>query len=235
MELQEFAPHLLQVQLIFKDTSAAIVDQRGAMLTVLKRDLEAGEGNVELAAVEAFSEDKREQYRVGTAQVVASIENFEEFGAATEKLRGFAEMALDRLERPPIALVRARTFDLAATASFEALRDALADSLGTPKKELAEVAGKTLSDIGWVYEFTDGNPNVTLRFGPMKASQLKTMLRDQRDSQYPGEFLFLDTDYAQIEQDLNVEQALERLTSSVESNRNLTRRMANWLTERLKP
>jgi hypothetical protein len=136
MEVQDFAPHFLLAQLVFKDTSPAIIDQRAAWITTLRDEFGATEAQAELAAVEAFTEDRTEQYRVGTAQVLASIENFEEIETAGEKLARFAEVALDRIERPHIAQLRVRTFDLAATDSFEDLRDTLADALAAPRAEL---------------------------------------------------------------------------------------------------
>ena len=195
----------------------------------------AAEFSAEGAAVEAFGEHRREQYRVGTMQVVASTENFDEIEDAGERIGRFVALALDRVERPHLAVVRVRTFDLAATDSFEELRDTLAASFGVARGELADVVGGRLSDAGWVLEFADANPNITLRFGPMKASQIKTFLRDQRDSQYPGEFLFLDIDYAHTDQDLDPEQAVAQLGKSIDSNRKVARRVANWLAEKLTP
>jgi hypothetical protein len=235
MELQDFAPHLLVTQLVFKNPSAAVIDQRGSWIATLRDEFGASEFAAEAAAVEAFSDDQREQYRVGTAQVVGSIENFDEFEAAGDKLGRFAERALDRLEQPHVAQVRVRTFELAATDSFAELRDALGEALGTPRGELADIVGRPMTDAGWVLEFMDGSPLITLRFGPMKASQIKTFLRDQRDSQYPGEFLLLDVDYAQTGEDLDPVQAVERLASSIESNRKLVHRVTKWLAEKLTP
>lgn len=235
MEVQDFAPHMLLAQLVFKEPSPTVIDQRGAWIATLRDEFGAAEFSAEGAAVEAFGEHRREQYRVGTMQVAASTENFDEIEDAEEKIRRFVELALDRAERPHLAVVRVRTFDLAATDSFGELRDALAASLGVARGELADVVGGGLSDAGWVLEFTDANPNITLRFGPMKANQIKTFLRDQRDSQYPGEFLFLDVDYAHTDQDLDSEQAVARLAHSIDSNRKVVHRVANWLTEKLTP
>jgi len=233
MEIQEFAPHVLIAQLVFKTQTPAVIDQRGALMAMLQEEFSAGEASGELAAVEAFSEDRREQYRVGTAQVMASSENFDELDDAGEKISRFADVTLRRLGRPHVGLVRVRTFDLAATASFEELRDALAATFGAPRGELAEVVGQPMSDAGWVFEFTDGQPNVTLRFGPMRASQIKAFVRDGRDSQYPAEFLFLDVDFAHPEEDLDSDQAVERLKRSIESNRKVVRRVTDWLREKL--
>ncbi len=235
MEVQDFAPHFLLAQLVFKTTTPAIVDHRGAWVATLRDEFGATEAEVEPAAVEAFSEDKREQYRVGTAQVVASIENFEEIDAAGEKIARFAKLALERIDETKVAQIRVRTFDLAATDSFGELRDALADALTAPGAELADLGGSGLSDVGWVFEFTDGNPKITLRLGPMRASQIKEFLRDQRDSQYPGEFLFVDVDYVHAGEDLSPEQAVMRLTQDIEGNRKAVRRVSNWLMRKVAP
>jgi len=233
MELQEFAPHALVAQLVFKTPTPAVIDQRGTLMTMLQDEFDAGVANGEPAAVEAFSEDKREQYRIGTAQVMASSENFDELDAASEKISRFAGVALGRLGDPNVGLVRVRTFDLAATGSFEELRDTLAAAFGAPRGELAEIVGQPMTDVGWVYEFTDSQPNVTLRFGPMKASQIKTFVRDTRDSQYPAEFLFLDVDFAHPKEDLDPDRAVARLQHSIESNRKVVRRVTDWLTEKI--
>jgi hypothetical protein len=233
MEIQEFAPHMLLGQLVFKAPTPAVIDQRGSLMAMLQEEFDATETNGEPAAVEAFSEDQREQYRIGTAQVIASTENFDELDVAGAKIGRFAEVGLDRLGQPNVSVVRVRTFDLAATASFAELRDALAASFGTPRGELAGVVGQPMSDAGWVFEFADGQPNVTLRFGPMTASQIKRFVRDGRDSQYPAEFLFLDVDFAHTEQDLDAEQAIERLAHSIESNRKLVGRVTDWLRDKL--
>jgi hypothetical protein len=233
MEIQEFAPHMLLGQLVFKTPTPAVIDQRGALMALLQQEFGASEGNAELSAVEAFSEDRRNQWRIGTAQVMASSENFDEIDVAGDEIGRFAKLALTRLDRPTIGLVRARTYDLAATASFDELRDALSAAFGAPRGVLAEIVGQPMSDVGWVYEFTDGQPNVTLRFGPMKASQMKAFVRDDRDSQYPGEFLFLDVDFAHPAQDLDSDQAIERLQHAIDSNRKVVRRVSDWLKEKL--
>jgi hypothetical protein len=233
MELQDFAPHLLFVQLVFKEQSPAVIDQRAKWITTLRDDFGAAECTAEAAAVEAFSGDKREQYRVGTAQIVASVENFDDVHEASEKLGQFARTALDRLERPQVAHLRVRTIDLAATDSFEGLRDALAEGFSVPRGEVADLVGSPMSDAGWVFEFTDGNPQVTFRFGPMRASQIKTMLRDQRDDQYPAEFLFLETDYVQNEVDLDLDEAVDRLAANIDNERTIVHRVAHWLTEKV--
>jgi hypothetical protein len=234
MEIQDFAPHMLQVQLVFKSPTPLVIDQRGALITMLHDEFGDGEANIEQAAVEALSEDKREQFRVGNAQLVASIENFDDLDAAGEKLGRFAERALAMVDVPAIGLVRARSVDLAAAAAFEDLRDALAEAFGTPRAELAEIAGQPLSDIGWTFEFADAQPQIGLRFGPMRASQIKTLLRDERDGAYPGEFLFLDVDFAHPNVDLEPEQAVTRLAHSIESNRKVVARVTDWLMEKLK-
>jgi len=235
MELQDFAPHLLLAQVVFKEPSPAVIDQRGAWITTLGEKFGATEFSAEAAAVEAFSEDKRKQYRVGTMQVVASVENFDEIERVGKELGEFVDVALTRVNRPRVAQVRVKTYDLAPTDSFDELRDALAASLLTPTQKLAEIVGKPMSDVGWVMEFLGSNPNITVRFGPMKIDQIKTMLRDERDSQYPEQFLFLDLDYLQEGEDLDVDQAVARLAKGIESNRHVVRHVADWLRETLTP
>lgn len=233
MEVQDFAPHMLLARLVFKEPSPTVIDRRGALIAKLRDTLETAEFSIEGAAVEASSPDRRRRYRIGTAQVLASVENFDELQDVQNELSEFFKFALDQIEHPRIAQINVRTYDMAPTDSFGELRDAMAASLGAPKRRLAEVVGKPLSDAGWMMEFLDGDPRITTRFGPMRLEQIKTLLRDQRDDRYPAECLFLELDYLQTSEDLDVDRALARFSSCIESNRKLLRRMADWLKEAL--
>ncbi len=181
-------------------------------------------------AIEAFGGHTSAQYRIGTAQALASVENFDELEEVQADLMRFFKLALARLGGPRVARVEVQTYDMAPTDSFEELRDTLARSLIAPAQRLAEVVGKPPSDAGWVMEFLGGDPRITMRFGPMKAEQIKKLLRDQRDDSYPEQCLFLDLDYVHAGEDLDADQAPARLSACVESNRRLLRRAADWLT-----
>lgn len=233
MEVQDFAPHMLLARLVFRESSPVVIDQRGALIATLRNEFEATQFAVENAAVEAFGEHRSTQYRVGTAQVLASAENFDERQQVQADLERFFKLALTRVGGPRVAQIEVRTYDMAPTDSFEELRDALAGSLVAPTQRLAEVVGRPLSDAGWVMEFLDGDPRITMRFGPMKSEQIKTLLRDQRDDRYPEQCLFVELDCIQGGEDLDVDRALARLSECIESNRRLLRRVSDWLTEAL--
>lgn len=233
MEVQDFAPHMLLARLLFKEPSPAVIDQRGALIATLRDTFGASEFSIEGAAVEALGSNRCWQYRIGTAQVLASIENFDELEEVRNELSKFFKLALGRLESPRIAQIHVRTYDMAPTDSFSELRDALATALAAPRQHLADVVGKPLSDAGWVMEFHHGDPHITIRFGPMKIEQIKKLQRDQRDDRYPEECLFLELDSLQTNGDLDDGQALARLPGCIESNRKLLRRVTDWLTEAL--
>jgi hypothetical protein len=208
MEVQDFALHMLLARLVFKEATPSVVDQRGALIAALQEEFASMEFTVESAAVEVFGEHRSTQYRIGTAQAVASVENFDDLEDVRRDLNRFFLLALTRLEGPRVSQIEVRSYDMAPTDSFDALRDALAASLVAPAPRLAEVVGKPLSDAGWIMDFLGGDPAVRMRFGPLRIEQVKTLLRDELDDRYPEQCLFLDVDYTETDEDLDPDQAL---------------------------
>ena len=128
-----------------------------------------------------------------------------------------------------------RSHDFAPVDSFEDLRARLVGTVAPPTTALAGFVGKSLTDVGWVFEYHGDDPRVAVRFGPMRADQARTTLfRDKDESHFPPEFLILDVDRVLEKSLTDGPSAIERWADSVEKNRALVARLAEWFTETIK-
>ena len=99
MELQEFAPHLLISQIRLRTPVPTFFDSRGALIAELRDLLDVPEWSYNQDGIDVFSTDGRELFRVRSAEIYASFENFDDFQTATARTRSFIERVLDWLGR----------------------------------------------------------------------------------------------------------------------------------------
>ncbi len=187
--------------------------------------------NIHPTAAEVRSEDGRDRYRIGVAQALAMLGNFDKVEDAIERARGFFEMALDRLGGPGVGRLNVHTVDVAPADSFELVRDRLAEILlGGHARTLGGAVGAPLSDMGWSAEFEDTNRKVTVRLGPMQSEQLDELLEEQ-DADAPPNMLFLDVDSELQITERGGRDAIDSWAKAVEMHRAMTTRMGDWLRE----
>jgi hypothetical protein len=234
VELQDFAPQHLYSQLVFAEPEASILDRRGATTKAMREHLKLSNYTLHPTAVEVASDDNRNQYRIGIAQVFASLMSFDDFAGASSQTRGFLEMALEHLQNPGVAELNVRTYDIAPTDSFEQLRDSLIAGLAPGAKGLISTVGVPLTDAGWVFEFNDQNSAVSVQLGPMLGGQLEVMLRDQGSGSYPPNALFLSVDSKLRREDAKSPDAVDWWSRAVEGNRKRVARIGEWLREMMK-
>lgn len=232
MELQEFTPHLLLAQLRPVRPVAAVLDTRGAFVDHAREALALDNWGYGDDGVEIASSDRRELYRLNIHEVSASAENFESFEAARSRITEFLAMGLKHLGDPDVAWIGIRSHDLAPADDFAELQAALIRTHSPSAAHLVEMVGAQPSDVGWQFDFHEGHPRITVRFGPMKAEQARTQLfRDNTETHYPEQFLFLDVDRVLPELTLSAVEALEKSSDSLEKQRALVGRVAEWLSD----
>src|SRR4051794_41061892 len=138
MEVQGFAPVHLVAQVTFARSQGAVVDNRGRLGSMLAEQFDLENVSVKTTAAQVEGADGRDQYRIGIAQLRASLRSFTEFDDASERVRKFFRIALDQLGNPVVISATAHTTDVAATDSLEDLRIALVEHVTPPTGILKE-------------------------------------------------------------------------------------------------
>jgi hypothetical protein len=231
VELQDFAPQHLYSQMAYAETQGFVLDERGGIASEMTKRLGEMKIMLDATAAELRSEDERNQYRIGIAQIYASLMGFDDFDVARVEARDFLELAVNLTSAPALSSMNVRTYDIAPADSFDALRDRLANRLATGADGAATAAGMALSDIGWVYEFAGRGSKALVHFGAMTDEQLKGMLRDEDGDEYPTSVLFLDIDLRLEPDDADKRMALDWWAECVDENRRIALRMGEWLKE----
>jgi hypothetical protein len=232
VELQDFALQHLYSRLAFADTEGSVLDRRGATAKAMGDHLKLSNVVLQPTAAEIRSDDGRDQYRIGVAQIYASLHNFDDFDGARDRTRDFFEMATKYLENPSVNSVTVRSYDIAPVDSFEDLRDELTATLVGDIQVLRDAVGVPLADAGWVFEFKDAHANVGVRFGPMESAQLQAMLEDEQGEGYPSYVLFLEV-LRDLSSDSPKTDPLDWWSRAVEANRGMTKRIGDWLRREL--
>jgi hypothetical protein len=231
MELQDFALQHLYSQLGFAESQPAVVDTRGSTAKAMQKHLGLTNASLQPTAAEVSSDDGRDHYRIGIAQTYASLMNVDDLAQAKEQTDGFLKMAMEHLQKPAVAALNIRTFDIAPADSFEDLRDALRRGLTPAAPGLIDAVGVPLSDLTWVFEFKDQDTAVSVQFGPMENEQLRAILQDPDGADYPDNALFLSVDTKLRHKDGNSQDPLEWWDRSVEAHRKKAGRIGEWLRE----
>jgi hypothetical protein len=230
VEVQELTCKALFANVRFR-LSPLFADSRGALIRRLSELLETNEYGWSDESIQVFTSDQRRQFRLSGHDLIGSWEHFEEFDAAAGKIRLFVEEALNALAVEQVAFLGVRSHWTAATDDFGGLRDALIDRFGGGGSQLSEVAGTRATDVGWVFEFRDKDPQITVRMGPMRSEQAVAQIFRVKDPElYAPDFLFLDVDRVISDQELPVERLSERLEKAIEHNRTLAGKFGRYFT-----
>jgi hypothetical protein len=235
VELQDFALQHLFSRLELAETQGAIIDRRGATADAMSKHLGMSNVLLQPTAAEVTSEDGLDKFRIGIAQVYASLGSFNDFEDACVRTRDFFEMAADQVSGLTVRQVEIRSWDIAPVDSFEALRDRLAEKLLGSAKEIAGIVGSRLTDAGWTLEFREDDSSVSVRFGPMQSAQLRSSLQGEQgaDSDYPANFLFLEV-YREVgNQTVSGEHALDWWKKVMTANRAMSEHIGGWLKEKI--
>jgi hypothetical protein len=233
VELQDFALLRLYTRLLFSQNQGTVLDKRGETAQAMAEHLQIDGVSILPTAAEVESEDRRDRFRIGVAQTYAMIGNFDKIDEAVDRARRFFEMAFELLGSPGIRALNVHTVAVAPADSFELVRDRLADRLlGSAASELGSAVGSPLRDMGWSAEFEDLNRKITVRLGPMQNEQLGELLQEQ-DPDSPPNMLFLDVDSDVQLGERGTGHAIESWAKAVESHRDMTTRIGDWLKEML--
>jgi hypothetical protein len=231
VEVQELACKALIANVRFR-LSPLFADNRGALIQRLGELLGTNEFGWTETGVQVFTADKKDLFTVSGRDLVATCEHFEDQEEAARKIRVFVAAMLDALQVERYQFLGVRTHWIAPTDSFNELRDALIDKIGGGRAVLNEVAGKPVTDVGWVFEFHGEDPRITVRVGPMKPEQAIAMqvFRVDDTSLYPPEFLFLDIDRVLADTEQPADDALRKLDRALEHNVELAGRFGRYFT-----
>ena len=180
VEIQDFATQHLYSQIEYAEAQGSVVDRRGQIGTAMSKHLGLSDTSMDPTAAEVVSDGRRDQYRVGIAQIYASLVTFSDFEGARDHTRDFLEFALGLVGKPELESTTVRSYDIAPVDNFDLLRDRLANRLTTGIDGLS--IGFSLSDIAWVLEFGGEHESARVQFGPMKDKQLKGLLRASEDA-----------------------------------------------------
>jgi hypothetical protein len=215
----------------YAETVGSVLDERGGIATEITKHLGKLTVMLDATAAELRSEGERNRYRIGIAQIYASLMGFDDLDVARSEVRDFLELALALTGEPTLRSMNVRTFDVAPADSFVALRDRLAARIATGGDGAARAVGMPLSDIGWIYEFKGQGSQAVVHFGAMEDEQLKEMLRDEEGDDYPPCVLFLDIDLKFEPADADKHKALDWWAECVDENRRMALRLGDWLRE----
>jgi hypothetical protein len=230
VEVQELACKALMANVRFR-LSPLLADNRGALIQRLGDLLDTNEFGWTESGVQVFTTDKKEFFSVSGRDVVASCEHFEDREETAAKIRAFVAAALDALAVEHYDFLGVRTFWIAPTDSFDGLRDALVAKFAGGRAALNDLVGKAMTDVGWVFEFHDADPRVTVRLGPMKSAQaMAQAFRVDDAAVYPPEFLFLDVDRILSDAPQPASDALRKLDRGIEHNVELAGRLGRYFT-----
>jgi hypothetical protein len=178
-----------------------------------------------------FTTDRREWFRLDGKDLLASCEHPTDLELAAARIKRFVEESTDILDLERFTFMGVRSYWMAPTDDFDALRDTLIDRFGGGTSTIAAVAGSRPSDVAWVYEFHDGQPQITVRVGPMKAEQAMTQFFRAEDATlYPPESLWLDVDRVIIDEDQSADQIMLRLTRAIEHNITVAGKLGRYFT-----
>ncbi len=235
MEVQGFAPVHLIAQVTFARSQGVVVDNRGRLGSMIAEQFDLENVSVRETAAQIEGADGRDQYRIGIAQLRASLRSFTEFDDALERVRRFFQVALDQLGNPVVINATAHTTDVAATNSLEGLRDALAEHVTPPTGTLKEALGIPFTDLGLSFRFEDPDKSSTqIQFGPMDESTLAQFLQDPAPTGYPALGLMLDVHTRHIvvaEPGDGEADVIGFWDKALASNRRSTERTGSWLKE----
>jgi phosphoglycolate phosphatase-like HAD superfamily hydrolase len=230
VEIQELACKALIANVRFP-LSPLIIDNRGTLIQRMSAALDATEFAWRENGVDVFTTDEHNLFRIGGRDLVASCEHFSDLEAAAGKIRTFVETGLEFLDVEQVLFLGIRTHWVAATDSFDELRERLLDNFAGGAAKLANLAGKQSTDVGWTFEFHGSDPRVTVRMGPMKSEQaMRQIFRVEDPALYPPEFLFLDVDRVLADDPQPAHEIIARFNRALEHNLTLAEKFGRYLT-----
>lgn len=230
VELQELSCKSLVANVRFP-LSPLMIDNRGELIQRLSKALGTDQFGYNDLGVHVFTTDEHDHFRLTGQDLQGSCEHPPDIDIAGARIARFVEEGISALEVEKILFLGVRSFWMAATDGFEALRDALLARFNMEPARLADIAGKRPSDAGWILEFHDGDPKLTVRVGPMTSEQaLRQVFRSQDAELLPPESLFLDVDRVLNEDEQPADRVQQRLERAIEHNVSIARKFGAYLS-----
>lgn len=234
MELQEFALVQLYARVGFAAPQPSILDNLGRTTEVMQEDLGLSDFTVHPTAVEVESSGGRDKFRIGIAQAFASLTTFDDPEDGEKQARKFLQMAMSHLGEPKVGEATVRLVEVAPTSSFDELRAAMINKIMVGGPALRSALGVGVSDVGWAFDLAEDRITGRVQFGPMKVTQLESVLGLESSSDLPPEHLFklveLVFDRAGEDQSSDVDW----LAKQIDRARGTSARVGDWIRGSLK-
>jgi hypothetical protein len=233
VDLQELTVRVAIGQMRF-DLAPRFADVRGALIEEFRSQYGLEKFGWGDAEVRVTNEDLSRSCIVASRDARLVYEHIERIDDYLNDGRTFFAHVLETLGIEEVAYLGVRTFWMAAVDSFDDLVTWMREWL-SPEEPFSEFAPGKLTDLGWVWEYHEKDPKLSVRVGPMKVEQLIEQLvaTDKRDL-FPEEFLFLDLDRLYNEDPIPPQDAVARWEDSLWKSLELGPKIGAAIAERVK-
>ncbi len=212
MEIQEPVLKSVLSEIRFPVTPR-FVGSRGDLVERLKALKGLQDWNMAEQFVQVFTNGEPDHLlQVSAGNTALSLENLTA-PECKELTAAAIEIVLEVLDLQEVSYVGVRSWWIAATESFQDLRDALIERFAAESTSVLEPVGQKPSDVGWVFEFRSTQPQHVLRVGPMGQEQAsREIFRDKDPDNYPPQFLYVDLDRHYSDESVPAAAAVDRWT-----------------------
>lgn len=190
-------------------------DRRGAIIQALRTEHDFQDFGWSETSLHVGNAEKTRIMVVGSRELRIVYEHIERTEDFLDAARSFFTFGLDQLEVQELDFLGVRSYWLAAVDSFDELRDWMIDRF-SPSEPFSAALSAKVSDVGWVFEYRDQDPETVVRLGPMKVEQLIDQIFGTSAADiFPDQFLFLDIDRIH-RGPIQAEEALSRMETAFE-------------------
>jgi hypothetical protein len=233
VDLQELVVRVAIGQMRFR-LAPRFADLRGALIEELAQRYDLHEYGWSETQLRVGNEDLSRSLIVGSREGRFVYEQLERIDDYVENGRAFFGHVLDTLGVDEIQYLGVRTYWMAAVDSFDDLVAWMRQWL-SPDEPFSGLAPTKLTDVGWVFEYHEKDPKLSVRLGPMKVEQVIEQFvgTDKRDL-FPEQFLFLDLDRLYNEDAIPAGDAVARWEESLRKNLELGSKLGAALADRVK-
>jgi hypothetical protein len=209
-------------------------DVRGSLIEELSNNYDLREYGWGESQLRVANEDATRTLIVGSRESRFVYEHLERIDDYVQGGRAFFSHVLETLGVTEVEYLGVRTFWMAAVDSFEDLVAWMREWL-TPDEPFSGFASTKLTDVGWMFEYHESDPKLSVRLGPMKVEQVIEQFvgTDKRDL-FPEEFLFLDLDRIYNDDPIATDGAVDRWEESLRKNLELGTKLGAALADKVK-
>lgn len=195
--------------------------------------LELSNFSINPTSIEVTGEGERNKYRIGISQIFANLTDFDDFEHATSQTGDYLKAAVDHLQPPAVDAISIVSLDVAATESFEVLRDRMNERLVSDSSGLFGAVGYDIQDSAWTQEFAQGDTTGQIQFGPMRNEELPSRLQVPEIEGAPPNMLGVMTDFTVQTGGVDPTKALAKWNDVLGKQRDLVANVFGWLRGQL--